>query len=208
MLKLKVCGMVYSENIKQISVLRPDYMGFIFYEKSKRYAGDRLNQEQIKDLPESIKKIGVFVNSGLEEINDKIAIYGLDLIQLHGDETVEFCSEVANTGTKVIKAFSLDDNFDFSIIEPYKKFCTYFLFDTKGKDYGGNGISFNWEILNKYDNEKPFFLSGGLDLENIENISKYKHLNIHAIDVNSKFEISPGLKDIAKVTKLIEFLNY
>jgi phosphoribosylanthranilate isomerase len=206
-MKVKICGMVHSENIKAISELSPDYLGFIFYEKSKRYASGKLDKEQLGNLPGKIKKIGVFVNPSIEEIIEKVSEYQLDLVQLHGDETPDFCALAAGKGLKIIKAFSTGANFDFKLLNNYKPFCDFFLFDTPGKDYGGNGISFDWNILNNYDNSKPFFLSGGIDLENIKEINKLKHLNIHSVDVNSKFEISPGLKDIVKIKKLMDFMT-
>ena len=138
----------------------------------------------------------------------KVEKYGLDLVQLHGEESVDFCINIQkmNPNVKIIKVFSIGQTFDFQQLEPYKPYCDYFLFDTKGKEKGGNGFTFNWKILNNYDNEKPFFLSGGLSLENIEEVQKLEGLNIIAIDVNSGFEIEPGLKDVEKVKRLIEIL--
>jgi len=206
-MKLKVCGMVYPENLEQVAVLNPDYLGFIFYEKSPRFACYRLKPAHLDRLPPTIKKIGVFVNSDYRFIKDKVELYKLDLVQLHGNESPEFCRQLVDSGLKIIKAFAVDESFDFVISEDYQESCEYFLFDTKGKDYGGNGITFDWKILNKYNNKKPFFMSGGLDLENIKSLVNYSHLNIHSLDVNSKFEIGPGFKDISKVKELSEFLE-
>jgi phosphoribosylanthranilate isomerase len=137
----------------------------------------------------------------------------LDLVQLHGEESVDYCHDFRRaraypcpTDVKIIKVFSIGQTFDFQQLEPYKPHCDYFLFDTKGKEKGGNGFAFNWDVLKGYDNEKPFFLSGGLSLENIEEVKKLGHLNILAIDVNSGFEIEAGLKDVDKVKRLIEIL--
>ncbi len=192
---IKICGMKYPENIFEVSQLLPDYLGFIFYEKSSRYFDG-----EIPEIPKSIKKVGVFVDASLEEITSKIKKYDLDLIQLHGNETTEFCQNLNQENIKIIKVFSVDDDFDFSELEPFENVCDYFLFDTKGKLYGGNGITFNWQILEKYKSKKPLFLSGGIG---IEEISKIKTLNlpIYAIDINSKFEIEPGLKNINAVLK-------
>ncbi len=193
-MKLKICGMKYPENILEVSQLLPDYLGFIFYEKSSRFFDGK-----IPKIPNSIKKVGVFVDATLEDINSKIKKYNLNLIQLHGNETKEFCLNLKKDKIEIIKVFSVDDDFDFEVLKEYENVCDYFLFDTKGKLHGGNGITFNWQILENYKSKKPLFLSGGIG---IEEISKIKNLNlpIFAIDVNSKFEIEPGLKNI----KLLE----
>lgn len=243
-MKLKVCGMKYHHNITEVAQLQPDYLGFIFYEKS-----DRFFEGSIPELPESIKKVGVFVNASLEYIHTKIKTHHLQVIQLHGNESVEFCNELRNrhsefiseshrenlkskihepnnskyktvnkqvqddknkilpvTGMiKIIKVFSIQEHFDFSALQPFEKVCDYFLFDTKGKLPGGNGYTFNWTILEDYPLTKPFFLSGGIGLNEIENITTFKKTDIskycHAIDVNSKFEIEPGLKNIEELEK-------
>ncbi len=182
--------MKYPENILEVSQLLPDYLGFIFYEKSSRYFDG-----EIPEIPKSIKKVGVFVDASSNEITSKIKKYDLQLIQLHGNETPEFCQNLKNDKIEIVKVFSVDDNFNFNILEKYEQVCDFFLFDTKGKLHGGNGVTFNWQILEKYKSQKPLFLSGGIG---IDEISKIKTLNlpIYAIDVNSKFEIKPGLKNI------------
>ena len=190
MTKIKICGMKYSENILEVSQLLPDYLGFIFYEKSSRFFDG-----EIPEISESVKKVGVFVNATLEEIKSKIKKYDLDLIQLHGNETPEFCSNLKQESIEIIKVFSVDDDFDFKILEAYENVCDYFLFDTKGKLHGGNGFTFNWQILEKYKSKKPLFLSGGIGIEEIAKI-KTLNLPIFAIDVNSKFEMEPGLKNV------------
>ena len=194
-MKLKICGMKYPENILEVGALLPDYMGFIFWEKSARYFNG-----EIPELIETVKKVGVFVNQTQKEILEKVTKYNLQAVQLHGNESVEFCSELKKQLPKkieIIKAFSAANDFDFEILKPYEAVCDYFLFDTKGKLPGGNGITFDWTILKKYKSEKPFFLSGGIginELKAIEEISK-TNLPIYAIDVNSKFEIEAGLKN-------------
>lgn len=187
---LKICGMKYPENILEVSQLLPDYLGFIFYQKSSRYFDG-----EIPEIPKSIKKVGVFVDANYEQVSSTIEKYKLDLIQLHGSETPEFCLLFQNLNIEIIKVFSVDDDFDFSELEPFENVCDYFLFDTKGKLHGGNGFTFNWQILEKYKSQKPLFLSGGIGLVEIKKIKKM-NLPIHAIDVNSKFEIEPGLKNI------------
>ena len=182
--------MKYPENIIEVSEILPDFLGFIFWEKSSRYFDG-----EIPEIPKSIKKVGVFVDATLEEIGFKIKKYDLDVIQLHGNENPEFCEKLKKDNIEIIKVFSINDDFDFSLLKPFESVCDYFLFDTKGKLPGGNGIIFNWQILKQYKLTKPFFLSGGIGLDEIENIKKL-NLPIYAIDVNSKFEIEPGLKNI------------
>jgi phosphoribosylanthranilate isomerase len=192
-MKLKICGMKYPDNILEVSQLLPDYMGFIFWKKSSRFF-----DSEIPNLPKSIQKVGVFVNDTLEEIITKIKKYDLNLIQLHGNESVAFCESLKDEKVKIIKVFSVNDDFDFSILEPFETVCDYFLFDTKGKLPGGNGIVFDWKVLEKYPSTKPFFLSGGIGIDEIQSIQELlkTDLPIHAIDINSKFEIEPGLKNI------------
>ena len=189
-MKLKICGMKYPENILEVSELLPDFLGFIFWEKSSRYFDG-----EIPEIAKSIKKVGVFVNATLEEISFKIKKYDLNVIQLHGNESPEFCEKLKKENIEIIKVFSVNDDFDFSLLKPFENTCNYFLFDTKGKLPGGNGITFNWQILQQYKLTKPIFLSGGIGLDEIENIKKL-NLPIYAIDVNSKFEIEAGLKNI------------
>ena len=187
--------MKYPDNILEVGALLPDYMGFIFWEKSARYFNG-----QIPELIKTIKKVGVFVNESVENIIEKIDKHDLQAVQLHGKESVEFCQDLKSkidTKIEIIKVFSADENFDFEIIKPFESVCDYFLFDTKGKLPGGNGTTFDWTILKKYNSDKPFFLSGGIginELKAIEEISK-SNLPIYGVDVNSKFEIEPGLKN-------------
>ena len=199
-MKLKVCGMRQSENIQQLLELEPDFMGFIFFERSKRFAPD-LDKELLNSFPDSVKKVGVFVNSPIEELKEKVKEYKLDYVQLHGDESVEYVGQLFAIGIKVIKVFSVGDEFDFDRLKPYKGLVDFFLFDTKGKERGGNGVVFNWEVLNDYPYDVPYFLSGGIDLENAKDIASLK-VQPYAIDVNSKFELEPGLKDIEQLREL------
>lgn len=194
---IKICGMKYPDNILDIGSLLPDYMGFIFWEKSARYFDG-----VIPNLPKSIKKVGVFVNATQDEILEKIAKYDLQAIQLHGDESVEFCQElkenVKQVKIEIIKVFSVDDSFDFELLKPFETICDYFLFDTKGKLPGGNGTTFDWKVLENYPSNKPFFLSGGIGINEMEAVKEIAKTNLplYAIDINSKFEIKPGLKNI------------
>ena len=193
-MKIKVCGLKFKSNILSLSKLEPDYMGFIFWEKSKRHVeGTTPNLSQTK-----IKKTGVFVNADFEKIKEKTIVHKLVAIQLHGQESPEFCKKIRNLGVEIIKAFSIDEDFNFDILEKYDLCSDYFLFDTKGKSPGGNGVSFDWEILKNYKYEKKFFLSGGIGFESIDAIKKIKnlHLPLFCIDINSRFELNPGKKNI------------
>ncbi len=198
---IKVCGMRDATNIGKVSELHSDYMGFIFYPKSKRYVGDDF---VVPEIPKTITKVGVFVNESTDVISRLAKKCSMDHVQLHGDETPRQCSGLKALGFTVIKAFGVSEDFDFDVLDSYKNVCNYFLFDTKGKNYGGTGIAFNWDVLQKYDQEVPFFLSGGLSLANAENALNIKDMNIHALDVNSKFEIEPGVKDVAKLDELFK----
>jgi len=201
-LQIKICGMKFPDNITEIALLQPDYLGFIFYGKSPRNF-----ENDIPNLSKSINKVGVFVNASLEEIQEKVKQYELDLVQLHGDESPEFCHLLQQKELKVIKAFSIDNQFNFNKLKEYNKFCDYFLFDTKGTNYGGNGYAFDWSVLEKYKLDKPYFLSGGIGTENLDEVKLFLSndysKNCIAIDCNSKLEISPGLKSTEKVKQLI-----
>ena len=227
-LKLKVCGMKYVENIQQVAELQPDYLGFIFYEKSKR------NFEGIiPEIPKGIKKTGVFVNELPEIVVSIVEEYQLEAIQLHGDESVAYIKELTclfersreifqqelkelspkqkkklrqaqfDKEIEIIKVFGIKDEFNFDILQPYLEVVDYFLFDTKGAARGGNGVKFDWSVLEKYPFEKPFFLSGGIGLNDVEQIQIVRKTNlpIYALDVNSKFEKSPGKKKIEELKK-------
>jgi phosphoribosylanthranilate isomerase len=200
-MKLKICGMKHEDNILEVSQLLPDYMGFIFYEKSPRYFNG-----YIPVLSKSTQKIGVFVDAYLDDILDKVRRYNLQFVQLHGNETPEFCQLFKQTDAKVIKVFAVDEAFDFALLKPYENACDYFLFDTKGEHHGGNGVPFNWEVLQQYPSQKPFFLSGGIGLNEIPAIQKLD-LPIHAIDVNSRLEAAPGLKNVADCKRMIHLLK-
>lgn len=199
--------MKYQDNIKAVASLQPDYLGFIFHEPSPRHFEDI-----IPEIPNSIKKVGVFVDEKIEFIARQIEKYQLNTVQLHGHESVEMCRILKSSKIEVIKVFSIKDQFDFSVLEPYEEVCDYFLFDTKGKLPGGNGYTFDWSVLNAYPSTKPFFLSGGIGLDEIESVlsflQKQESKYCHAIDVNSKFEIEPGLKHINELSNFIKQLSF
>jgi phosphoribosylanthranilate isomerase len=202
-MKLKVCGLNDRENILQMLECKPDYIGFIFYEKSPRFIRG-LASDFVKSIS-SAKKVGVFVNETEERVRKAVADYGLDFVQLHGEESPEFCGRI-NKIVPVIKAFHINDVFDFSEMNPYEGVCEFFLFDTKSENYGGSGKSFNHLKLEEYKLSKPAFLSGGLDLSITEDMLYLQsiHPNVFAIDVNSRFELSPGIKDAEKIKVLTE----
>ena len=204
--KLKVCGMV--KNTVQVSLLRPDYLGFIFWKPSKRFFTGKM-----PEIPHVIKKVGVFVNAPIEEITEKVQEFDLLLVQLHGNESPDYCKAIKKkiSHVKLIKVFSIKDDFDFSVLMNYEEVCDFYLFDTKGKLPGGNGYTFNWEVLKDYPSTKPYFLSGGIGLDEIDSIKDFlkrqESKYCHAIDVNSRFEIEPGLKNIEELKKLKKVLS-
>lgn len=218
-LSLKVCGMKH--NTAEVAQLEPDYLGFIFFEKSKR----NYDKAHIEILPEGIKKVGVFVDASIEFVRDKIKQFQFDVIQLHGSETPEYCKtlqsgcliersrdmvEATPSNTlELWKVFSIKDQFDFSVLEAYEDVVDKFLFDTKGKEKGGNGYTFDWSVLQDYPSQKPFMLSGGIGLEEIPAVNELKKtkLPLFGIDVNSKFEDKPGLKNIEALKSLFKDLN-
>ena len=195
--------MKYLENIQEVAALQPDYLGFIFYDKSKRNFNGI-----IPELPKSIKKTGVFVNASIDEVVNRVNQYALKAVQLHGDESVEYIIELksqfeCSRELEVIKVFGIKDEFNFDILKPYESVVDYFLFDTKGKERGGNGITFDWKVLEKYPYSKPFFLSGGIGLQQLEEIQEIRNtsLPIYALDVNSKFELEAGLKSVENIQR-------
>lgn len=204
-IKIKVCGMRDQENILEVARLRPDYMGFIFYDKTPRYVGADFMIP--KDFPASTKRVGVFVNESVEEILKKVAAFNLDFVQLHGNETVAACAELKECGVGVIKVFSVDDEMDFSITEAYEQVVDFFLFDTRGKLYGGNAMTFDWNVLTRYNQKIPFFLSGGITPDNVEDVKPVAALNLRAIDVNSGVELQPALKDVQKIKTIQSILH-
>lgn len=208
-LKLKVCGMKFAANIAAVAALQPDYLGFIFYGKTPRFIND-VSAELIKYIPEQIKTVGVFVDENGEKVKEKINLHQLNAVQLHGKETVDYCKTLKLTfgNLEVIKAFGIDNDFDFSALEEYVDVVDYFLFDTKTKIHGGSGQTFDWKVLDKYNLEKPYFLSGGIDLEHAAAISKIVDSRLYALDINSKFEIEPGVKDVDKIKEFIAKLEH
>ena len=190
--------MKHPENIQEVAAMRPDYLGFIFYPKSPRNFDGK-----IPEIDSKIKKTGVFVDAEVEFILEKVEKYGFKAVQLHGNESAEYCLELRNKlneaeGIEIFKVFGIKDTFDFSVLKPYENIVDYFLFDTKGKAKGGNGYTFDWSVLKECPSTTPIIMSGGIGLEELNKIEQLlkTDLPIHALDLNSKFEIEPGLKDI------------
>jgi len=202
-MKIKVCGMCDKENIQNLLVLKPDFIGFIFYKKSKRF----VTKFPEVEIPSTIKKVGVFVNETIDEVLSAVEKFQLNVVQLHGNESPTYCKLLKEANLMVFKAFSVNDAFDFSQTEAYQAICDYFLFDTKGKDYGGNGIKFNWQILKNYKGNTPFLLSGGITKIDADEIKKMSHKLFAGIDINSGFEIKAALKNINDIKEFKENLK-
>lgn len=198
---LKVCGLKFPVNIREVLGTKPDFIGFIFYAPSKRFVEHLLDPLWVKNLSGS-KKVGVFVNATKEYIQETAEAYGLDYIQLHGQESPSFCQKLKTLERPLIKAFAVDKAFDFSVLEPYNGIVDYFLFDTKGALPGGNGYGFDWDILQQYQLQTPFFLSGGIGPENIQEAMQWDHPQLFAVDVNSRFESEPGRKIIGQIEQI------
>ncbi|HEU5054805.1 MAG TPA: phosphoribosylanthranilate isomerase [Hanamia sp.] len=208
-MKVKVCGNTDLHQLQQLDELNVDYAGLIFYEQSPRFALNKLCGKEIKDLQLSLTKVGVFVNAGEDEIMKRVDEFGLDMVQLHGDETATFCNKISNQ-IKVIKAFRVadtDTNIDW-LVNEYDEVCDYYLFD-KGSAglYGGTGQKFKWNLLKNATINKPFFLSGGIERSDAHALKKFVHPFFYGVDVNSRFEISPGIKNMELVTEFVSELE-
>ncbi len=209
-LELKVCGLKEPENINRVLKLAPDRIGFIFYPGSPRYVLPELKPEQLDFLPNTLHKTGVFVNQPLAEIKRISEQFMLDSIQLHGNETPEFCQELYGV-RPIIKAFGVNDETDWNSIKHYEKMCNLFLFDTASKTYGGSGKRFNLTSLKRYNGMLPYFIAGGIGPQNIETVmNEIRELNdkrLIGLEVNSAVESSPGIKDIDLLTSFIKQFN-
>ncbi|MES2277345.1 MAG: phosphoribosylanthranilate isomerase [Bacteroidota bacterium] len=204
-MKIKVCGLREAGNIAAVGALKPDYMGFIWYTQSPRYVY-RLPKDVLASLPAGIVKTAVFVNENVDIISALIHEFNFNAVQLHGQESPEICAELKQE-VQVLKAFGVDEHFDFGQLEAYVGKVDYFLFDTKTEKHGGSGRIFNWDVLNEYKLDVPFFLSGGLSLDNLAEIKNIKHPALYGVDLNSRFETTPGMKDIDKLKQAFEMLN-
>jgi len=204
-MKIKVCGMKH--NISEVAACLPDYLGFIFYKKSSRnFSGT------IPELPPSIEKVGIFVDASIKEVVSIVHKYGIHIIQLHGEESPTYCDalrqEMNPSKIELWKVFSVSETFNFDQLHPYEDAVDTFLFDTSGNNKGGNGITFNWNLLHHYPSQKPFILSGGIGLDEMEAVHQLARFNLplFAIDVNSKLEDAPGQKNISQLQQLMKQL--
>src|SRR5258705_13120395 len=200
-MNIKVCGITEMKQLQQLDGLDIDFAGLIFYKDSPRYIGEKLSKKEVKKADFDLKKVGVFVNPELIEVLDAIDEYGIDVVQLHGDESPEMCEDLGSE-VEVIKAFRLtnDVNID-KLVAPYDAVCDYYLFDSGGlkESFGGTGQQFDWTILTKAKIEKPFFLSGGIGVEDAAKVKALTHPDFFGVDINSRFEKSPGVKDMGMV---------
>ena len=197
---IKVCGITDEQNFSELKKYPIDYFGFIFYDKSPRYILNNPDHNFIKNIN---NKVAVFVNEEIDKVLTVLETYKFSYVQLHGNEGSDYCIKLKNNGIKIIKSYLIRTQEDFKSIKIEKESADYFLFDYKSDDYGGSGKTFDWKILNNKLYDKPFFLSGGLSLDNINNIKMIDdNKMLYGLDLNSKFEISPGLKDVKKISKL------
>jgi phosphoribosylanthranilate isomerase len=207
-MRVKVCGNTEIDQVKQLDAMGVDFAGFIFYPKSPRYVVRHLTGEQVKRARLRLGKVGVFVNASYDDVMKQVDAYGLDMIQLHGDETPRLCEQLANYIT-VIKVFRMGENDPIEwLIRPYQDSCDMFLFDTEGVGYGGTGKKFNWETLKSVPVDKLFYLSGGIEPGDVERLKAFEKepvaRKLFAIDINSKFETSPGVKDLKKIRAFLD----
>lgn len=203
-MKVKVCGITSVAQLGALQSMGADYAGFIFYQKSARYAGEKLEAHQKEIGTFAIQKVGVFVNEELEEVKRKIRRFHLAAVQLHGDEDAPYCKELMQH-TQVIKVFRLKDDTDIEKeTAPFMDASHYFLFDTDTKDYGGSGRQFNWNVLQSAAINKPFFLSGGIGADDVEKIKAFQHPFLYGVDVNSRFEVAPGIKKMDVVQQFLK----
>jgi len=203
---VKVCGLNSVDNIANLPLELIDWLGFIFYEKSPRNVSIEPDQAFFK-LTSNHKRVGVFVNTPLTSVFAKVQRYKLDIVQLHGQEPVAHCAYLKHNGVSVIKVISVNEDTDFHLYEEYEPVVDYFLLDTKSVLRGGTGEKFNWEILGKYTLNTPFILSGGIGPDDAQLIYQINLEKCAGIDINSRFEIEPGIKDPAQIKTFLESLK-
>lgn len=198
---IKVCGMMETENIRRVEQLGVDMIGFIFYSKSPRCLC-----QMPEYLPTQAKRVGVFVNESKENILMYADRFTLDYIQLHGEESPEYCHALlaANNNLRLIKAFSISQPKDLMEVPAYNGLCMFYLFDTKTPQYGGSGNQFDWNLLHSYNSSTPFLLSGGINSYSAKAINEFHHPRLAGIDINSRFEIAPGMKDVECIKKFLQ----
>lgn len=199
-MKIKICGITNLEDAKLCAELGSDAIGFIFYKQSKRYVEPRIVKEIINHLPPFLTKVGVFVNEDVAEVNSIAEEVGLNIVQLHGDETPEYSNKI---NLPIIKAFRIKEDFDFSILSEYKN-CSFLLDSFHNDEYGGTGLKFNWDKIPEKIKDK-IILAGGVSENNIKQI--YQEIRPYAIDVSSSVEVKPGIKDHKRIKRLFEKYN-
>jgi phosphoribosylanthranilate isomerase len=208
-MKIKICGLKEPDNITAVAELQPDYLGFIFYPQSPRYAAGEALQRYLAAAPEAlagIARVGVFVNEEVDRVLSIAHDYNLDYVQLHGDESPAYCQElqllwsVSSTHrSKIVKAFRIDAGFDWAQVNAYAAFCPLFIFDTKGSQPGGTGQQWDWSQLDRYSGVTPFLLSGGIGPDDVLAVKALSHPQFSGVDLNSKFETAPGHKDVERL---------
>lgn len=209
-MRVKVCGMMQPEQVAELETVGATFAGFIFYPKSPRYIFKQMSLLQLKKI-KNINKVGVFVNAPVEEVLHMVDECGLHMVQLHGDETPRYCERISDY-ISVVKAFRLSENDSIEwMIRPYMDVCDMFMFDTMGAGYGGTGKKFDWNQLKNVTIGKPYFLSGGIQPDDVEKLKEFakepSSKALFAVDINSKFEVSPGVKDMQKVKTFIKDLS-
>jgi phosphoribosylanthranilate isomerase len=211
-MRIKVCSLTQLDQIQALDDLGVEFVGFMFYPKSPRYIGNLLRPEDVRKAKWRTNKVGVFVNATYEEVMRAVDAYGLHMVQLHGDETPKFCERISDQ-LETIKAFRVgnDENIEWKV-RNYNGSCDLFLFDTAGiLQYGGTGKKFDWQVLNDIQINKPFILSGGIGPEDPENLQRFqqgdKGNKLFAVDVNSKFEIRPGVKDLDLLSSFVKAVH-
>lgn len=199
-MNIKVCGITTLKQLQQLDGLDIAFAGLNFYETSPRYVGENIDPEQLIQADLDVKTVGIFVDDDYETVMEKVEHYELHMVQLHGNESPELCKELSED-TEVIKVFSIDDSVKDidALVAPYDAVCDYYLFDTATDKKGGSGKKFDWSLLTKAKIEKPFFLSGGIATSDAAALKQFKHPDFYGIDINSKFEKSPGIKDMASI---------
>lgn len=209
-MNIKVCGITQLKQLEHLDAMEIEFVGLNFYKESPRYVVGKISAESIRDGDFDIKKIGVFVNESIDKIIKTAEDFNLDIVQLHGNETPAACKRLSEE-IEVIKTFRVNgdtENIE-GLVEKYDDACDYYLFDTGGQkeSFGGTGIQFDWKLLNSSRIEKPFFLAGGIGLPDVVKVKTFRHPDFFAVDINSKFEISPGIKDLDLVKMFAQVLR-
>lgn len=210
-MNIKVCGITQVKQLKQLEAINIDYAGLIFYPESPRYVINKMDKNELKNADFDIKKVGVFVNADFDEIYRQVNDYSLDVVQLHGSETPALCARLVSKDIEVIKAFHINNNTSDidALLADYDEVCDFYLFDTATGDgkLGGTGEKFDWNKISQAKIEKPFFLSGGIGLNDRDKIESFDHADFYGIDVNSKFEKEPGIKDMSMILQLKQYFR-